>query len=165
MNLHYRMFVSTAAACLLLVGCDNKSELAPAVSSGPAAPSTNTAAATPAPATSNAPAPTAVKPAFATLVGKWQRVDGDYLLEIKSVESSGKLDAHYFNPKPINVSQAAALQKDGGTQVFIELRDVNYPGSTYTLAYDPKSDQMFGQYFQAAMKQTFDVTFERVKAP
>jgi hypothetical protein len=48
-------------------------------------------------------------------------------------------------------------------KVFIELRDVNYPGSTYTLAYDPVSDQLKGDYFQAALRQTFDVFFTRVK--
>jgi hypothetical protein len=40
---------------------------------------------------------------------------------------------------------------------------VNYPGSTYTLEHNPQSDQLFGQYFQAAMQQTFEVVFARVK--
>ncbi len=105
----------------------------------------------------------AIKPEFAKLPGKWHRTDGDYLVQIKSVDLSGRLDAAYFNPGPIHVSQAATLVKDGKAEVFIELRDVNYPGSTYTLIYDPKSDQLYGQYFQAALQQTFDVTFERVK--
>jgi len=33
--------------------------------------------------------------------------------------------------------------------VFIELRDVNYPGSTYSLTYEPASDQLKGIYYQA----------------
>ena len=47
--------------------------------------------------------------------------------------------------------------------VFIELRDVNYPGSNYHLTYDPKTDQMKGVYFQAVERQNFDVNFVRVK--
>jgi hypothetical protein len=45
----------------------------------------------------------------------------------------------------------------------VELRDANYPGCTYNLKYDPQTDQLFGQYFQAALQETFDVTFARVK--
>jgi hypothetical protein len=47
--------------------------------------------------------------------------------------------------------------------VYIELRDVNYPGSTYTLTHDPIKDQLAGSYFQAAVKQDFDVYFTRVE--
>ncbi len=100
---------------------------------------------------------------FAVLQGKWQRGDGDYLIEIRSADSGGKLDAGYFNPAPIKVSQAQASRKDERLQVFVELRDVNYPGSTYKLTYDAKTDQLFGEYFQAALKQTYDVAFRRVK--
>jgi hypothetical protein len=35
------------------------------------------------------------------------------------------------------------------TQVVVELRDVNYPGSTYTLTYDPGTDRLTGTYYQA----------------
>ena len=45
----------------------------------------------------------------------------------------------------------------------IELRDLNYPGSTYPLAYDPTNDLLQGDYFQAALKQTFDVFFTRAQ--
>ena len=48
-------------------------------------------------------------------------------------------------------------------KVFIELRDVNYPGSTYTLAYDVKTDRLVGRYFQAVAGETFDVYFVRLK--
>jgi hypothetical protein len=120
--------------------------------------------ATPSPVASNAPAAVVVATnEFAVLQGKWQRGDGDYLIEIKSTAVDGKLDARYFNPRPINVSQAQASRKDERLQVFVELRDVNYPGSTYKLTYDAKTDQLFGQYFQAAIKETFDVAFGRVK--
>jgi hypothetical protein len=118
----------------------------------------------PGPAVSNAPvAVVTATNEFAVLQGRWQRGDGDYLIEIRNVDAGGKLDAGYFNPAPIKVSQAQASRKAEGLQVFVELRDVNYPGSTYKLTYDAKSDQLFGEYFQATMKQTFDVAFGRVK--
>jgi hypothetical protein len=45
--------------------------------------------------------------------------------------------------------------------VFVELRDVNYPGSKYSLRYDPAADSLKGFYFQAIEKQTFPVEFIR----
>ena len=71
--------------------------------------------------------------------------------------------AGYFNPKSIYVAQAEASREGGVMKVFIELRDVNYPGSTYTLTYDPASDQLKGVYYQAVEKQRFSVAFVRMK--
>ena len=114
--------------------------------------------------TVNAPAPaSASTTAFTKLSGKWLRPDGGYVLEIRSVDPNGNMDAGYFNPRPIHVAKAVASQAGGIVKVFIELRDVNYPGSTYTLTYDPAKDQFTGDYFQAAIKQNFDVIFTRVK--
>jgi hypothetical protein len=42
------------------------------------------------------------------------------------------------------------------------LRDVHYPGSTYTLTYDPAHDQLKGVSYQAALQQRFDVVFVRM---
>jgi uncharacterized protein (DUF2147 family) len=110
-----------------------------------------------------APAATA-NSEFRRLLGKWQRPDGGYVIEIKGVDdSTGKLDAAYFNPQPINVSKAMATRDATSTRVFIELRGPNYPGSTYTLVYDPATDQLQGIYFQAAMQQQFEVIFQRLK--
>ena len=136
------------ALCGLLVSCGNKTETAPPQQ----APGTNAA-------TSAA----AASPELVKLVGKWERPDGGYILEIKSVDASGKLDTAYFNPDSIHVERAAAMRDKGTNKVFIELNDVNYPGCTYNLTHDPQSDQLYGQYFQAAMQQTFDVVFARVK--
>ena len=72
------------------------------------------------------------------------------------------MSAGYFNPRPINVSRAEALQEGQDVKVFLELQDVNYPGSIYHLTYDPKSDQLKGTYFQAALKQMFEVVFDRL---
>jgi hypothetical protein len=101
--------------------------------------------------------------AFAKLTGKWVRPDGGYVLEIRSVAPDGKLDAGYFNPKSIHVARAVATVAGERLKVFVELRDVNYPGSTYTLTYDPSQDQLTGDYFQAVARETYDVFFKRMK--
>ena len=100
---------------------------------------------------------------FDHLQGRWQRPDGGYVLEIKSIDADGKMAAAYFNPRPINVSQAEAALDGTTAKVFIELRDVNYPGATYHLTYDAEKDQLRGVYFQPALQQKFDVFFVRMK--
>ena len=97
------------------------------------------------------------------LVGRWERPDGGYLLEIKSIDGSGKVDAGYFNPNPINVGSARATEAQSGVQFVVELRDVNYPGSTYKLKYDPASDTLAGTYYQAVARETYDIFFNRMK--
>jgi uncharacterized protein (DUF2147 family) len=97
------------------------------------------------------------------LLGRWVRPDGGYVLELKGIGKDGSLKAAYFNPRPIHVSRAELSRKDGTLAVFVELRDVNYPGSTYSLHYDPKSDRLTGTYFQALQRQLFEVEFERTK--
>jgi hypothetical protein len=100
---------------------------------------------------------------FHLLQGRWQRPDGGYIVDIKGVDANGILDAAYFNPKPIHVAQARATQTNNSLRIFIELRDVNYPGSTYHLTYAPHNDRLEGIYFQAVLNQTFDVFFVRLK--
>jgi hypothetical protein len=102
-------------------------------------------------------------PELEKLMGRWVRTDGGYAIVIKSVDPSGKMDATYFNPNPINVSKADASVVGGALEIFIELRGVGYPGSTYTLTYVPISDRLTGVYFQAAIQQKFDVVFQRAK--
>jgi len=99
----------------------------------------------------------------ARLVGRWLRPDGGYILEIRSAAPDGKLDAAYFNPRPIHVARAEWKARDGKLSVFVELRDVNYPGSTYSLQFLDAKDQMAGTYFQAAQQMTFDVEFVRMR--
>jgi hypothetical protein len=103
------------------------------------------------------------KPDFQKLVGTWQRPDGGYIIAINSVDTTGKMDAAYFNPMPIGVSKAEASVEGQAMTVFIELQAPNYPGSTYTLEYEPASDQFRGIYYQALQKQSFEVAFERMK--
>ena len=97
------------------------------------------------------------------LIGRWVRTDGGYVIEIKNVDTEGKMEAFYYNPRPINVAVAKALWANNGSKVFIELQDVGYPGSTYSLDYDPFNDTLTGSYFQAVIKQGFDVVFTRIK--
>jgi hypothetical protein len=100
---------------------------------------------------------------FDKLNGRWLRPDGGYVLEIRSVDATGKIDAAYLNPNPISVSKAEATRDGSTVKVFVELRAPNYPGSTYTLTYDPQRDQLTGIYFQAVQQQNFDVSFVRMK--
>lgn len=140
--------LAVALAAGVLSGCGQKEAALPA------AP----------PATANSttqPAVAATHPEFQKLIGKWLRPDGGYILEIRSVTSDGKLEAGYFNPRPINVSKAQATREGDQTKVFVELRDVNYPGSTYTLLYVPQNDQLSGTYYQALQQQRFEVVFVR----
>lgn len=96
------------------------------------------------------------------LVGRWERPDGGYVLDIRTVRGDGGLEAAYLNPRPIRVSQAKYRAEDGELSVFVELRDVFYPGSTYRLRYEPKTDRLAGRYFQALQGQLFDVEFVRL---
>jgi hypothetical protein len=127
--------------------------------SSPATETQATNTAPPAPV----PAGTVARAQFQKLIGKWQRLDGDYVIEIKSVDADGKLDAAYFNPKPIHVARALAAMDGPSLKMFIELRDVNYPGSTYTLVYDSGGDYFTGIYYQALQQQSFEVNFARMK--
>ena len=99
---------------------------------------------------------------FQNLVGRWMRPDGGYIIEIRNVDSNGLMQAAYFNPRPIHVSQARLTFVNKKPQVFIELRDVGYPGATYTLIYHPKQDVLAGLYYQPTAGQSFEVIFVRM---
>jgi hypothetical protein len=100
---------------------------------------------------------------FGELNGRWLRLDGGYVLEIRAVDAGGTIDAAYFNPQPIHVARAEATRDGSTLKVFVELQAPNYPGSTYSLTYDPGSKQLAGTYFQAALQQRFDVVFVKMK--
>jgi hypothetical protein len=97
------------------------------------------------------------------VVGRWQRTDGGYILELRNPTFDGGLAATYFNPQPINVARSGWALKDGHLLVLVELRDKGYPGSTYTLAYQQDTDRLVGIYFQAAVQQQFEVVFQRIE--
>lgn len=98
----------------------------------------------------------------AQLVGRWHRPDGGYIIEIRDATADGKLNAAYFNPQPINVSRAEWKRDGAALDVFVELRDANYPGATYKLRYVPQADILVGEYFQPAYQQTYQIQFERL---
>jgi len=100
---------------------------------------------------------------YARLAGRWLRPDGGYVLELKDIGSNGRLKARYYNPKEINVAKAGWRRSSGILQVFVELRDVNYPGSTYTLVYSPDKDRLEGNYYQAQQGQKYAIGFIRIE--
>lgn len=84
------------------------------------------------------------------------------MLELSGIAAEGQLHAAYFNPQPIHVARAEWSRKDGRLNVFVELRDVNYPGSTYTLQYDPESNRLSGIYFQAVTRESYQIEFQKL---
>src|SRR5262249_38088077 len=56
---------------------------------------------------------------FSPLNGRWFRLDGGYVLEIRGVDASGKMDASYLNPRPINVAKAQATRDGSTLKVFV----------------------------------------------
>ena len=100
---------------------------------------------------------------FSPQVGRWQRTDGGYVIEIRRIDAEGKITAGYFNPRPINVSKAQASLQKGYIKVEMELRDIGYPGSRYTLIYDQPKDRLIGFYYHAVSGQNFEVVFVRMK--
>ncbi len=95
------------------------------------------------------------------LAGHWVRPDGGYVLTLSDIKKDGGLKATYSNPRPIKVFHAKWSRKEGKLHVFVELRDVNYPGSKYHVQYDPASDRLRGTYFQAVEQQTYSIEFVR----
>lgn len=100
---------------------------------------------------------------FQPLMGRWQRTDGGYVIEIRSIAPDGKISAGYFNPRPIHVEKAQASKSKDHIKVEITLRDVGYPGSAYTLMFVSEKDVLLGYYYHAVSRQYFDVLFVRMK--
>ena len=95
------------------------------------------------------------------LEGAWVRPDGGYLILIKKVGANGQLDASYFNPKPLPFAKAQATRDGATVHLAFELQAGGYSGSTYDLVYEPANDRLKGIYYQAVMKQKFEVYFTR----
>lgn len=106
-------------------------------------------------------APGPAKAGLDALTGAWKRTDGNYIILIRDVGKSGELTASYFNPNPLPFAKAQATETGGTLRADFELQAGGYGGSTYTLRYDPASDRLVGEYFQAVAKQTFEVAFVR----
>jgi hypothetical protein len=98
---------------------------------------------------------------FDVLKGSWVRPDGGYTIVIKGVSATGQLEAMYFNPNVLPFAKAQAAKEGGVLRVSFELRAGGYDGSTYELTYDSANDRLKGIYYQAVVKQKFDVYFVR----
>jgi hypothetical protein len=107
-------------------------------------------------------APVQLTGAFEKVKGKWMRSDGGYSLEFKGLKPDNELEAAYFNPGPIHVGKAKISEERGFIKVFVELQDVNYPGSRYTLFFDAEKNRLVGSYFQATQQVTYEVSFEKM---
>jgi hypothetical protein len=95
------------------------------------------------------------------LKGAWVRPDGGYTIVITSVGTNGQLEAMYFNPNQLPFAKAQASWEGPSLRVHFELQAGGYAGSTYDLLYDPASDRLRGTYYQAVVKQKFEVYFAR----
>jgi uncharacterized protein (DUF2147 family) len=114
-------------------------------------------------ATAQGPGP-AAKDGFDALKGDWVRPDGGYVISIKAVGADDALDATYFNPNRLPFAKARAMRDGATLRASFELQAGGYYGSTYELVYDPASDRLKGVYYQAVVKQKFDVQFLRKSA-
>jgi hypothetical protein len=97
-----------------------------------------------------------------TLVGRWLRPDGNYVIQINTIKEDKKVEAQYFNPNPINIARAEIIP-DSDLRIFIEFDDRGYEGSSYDLKYDPQNDALIGTYFQATYGQTYQIGFVRIE--
>ena len=95
------------------------------------------------------------------LIGRWNRTDGNYTIEISPIKNSKTVRAAYYNPKPIHIFQTKITSQNEAIKIFIKLQDEGYPGSTYTLHYLPSDDILKGNYFHAGLQQQFPVLFNR----
>lgn len=95
------------------------------------------------------------------LEDRWVRENGGYVLILQDIKADGSMKAFYLNPRSINVHEATWKFEDDRVILYVELRDVNYPGSNYSLMYRAANDVLWGSYFQAVQKQTMDVKFVR----
>jgi hypothetical protein len=106
--------------------------------------------------------PEAAEVSIDTLIGRWLRPDGNYVIQINAINTDNKIDAEYFNPRPINIARAEIIADDK-FRIFIEFDDRGYEGSSYDLIYDPVNDALTGKYFQATYGQSYQIGFIRLK--
>ena len=98
---------------------------------------------------------------FNNILGEWIRMDGGYTIKINHILADGTVQAAYFNPASIHVSESRISMWKGMVRLFVKLQDQGYPGSTYTLFYYTEKDALAGFYYQAELNKTFEVVFLR----
>jgi hypothetical protein len=156
--------ILVGVAVIIIISRKNKNEpdeVAPQPRADTAAQSV--AAPPVADATAESIAPLDLEKVLKKLEGKWQRTDGGYVIEFENPAPDGKIEAGYFNPKPIHVGRSGWQYSAGKIIVAVELQDENYPGSLYTLQFFPRENLLAGTYFQAVEKVNYDVEFTRMK--
>ncbi len=114
--------------------------------------------------TGQAQNPGIYSPELLAMQGRWVRTDAPYVIELRQNQSD-KLQASYFNPRPIHVEKTETAKKDGLQYVMIKLQDVNYEGSVYLLNYDREQDALHGIYLHGGSGQRFQVSFSRQTSP
>jgi hypothetical protein len=147
--------IGVAVVALALAVASWRTSPLPAPSSPP---DREPAAAPPPPATATA---SETPGHFRPLLGEWERPDGGYVLVVQGIRADGQAAVAYQNPRPIRVARAEARREGDLVGLFVEFDDVNYQGSTYTLAFDARGDQLRGIYYQAPMRQQYEVAFVR----
>jgi hypothetical protein len=98
---------------------------------------------------------------FNNILGEWVRIDGGYVIHVNDIRPDSTVQAAYFNPSSIHVSESRVSMWKGLVRLFVKLQDQGYPGSTYTLFYHTEKDALAGFYYQAELKKTFEVVFVR----
>jgi hypothetical protein len=96
---------------------------------------------------------------FNNILGEWVRMDGGYVIKVNNIRPDGTVQAAYFNPASIHVSESRVSMWKGLVRLFVKLEDKGYPGSTYTLFYHTEKGALAGFYYQAELDQTFEVVF------
>lgn len=96
------------------------------------------------------------------LTGKWLRDDGNYTLEIKSVNENGTLNVAYFNPKPTELGRTEWMMYKNKLHVLVELKGP-YVLSNYQLVYDEETKRLSGTFFQAVEQETYSIYFDKVE--
>lgn len=97
------------------------------------------------------------------LAGNWIRTDRPHKLNLIEFAGDGTLKAEYLNPKPAHIGKASWLDDNSFLNIYLELRDEKFPGSTYTLFYIPNKDLLVGKFFHAKDGATYNVGFKREK--
>ena len=97
------------------------------------------------------------------LLGRWQRQDGGDVIEISRINADGTVQSAYYNPRPVRVAKAHLAVKESTVTIFIELKDADVSGATYSLIYDRQKDALNGVYHQSASDHRLDVSFRRIK--
>ena len=97
----------------------------------------------------------------AQIIGEWLRPDGNYVLILEKFNPDSTVSARYLNPRPIHIAETRWKTQDGYVYFYIKFDDEGYPGSYYSLGYLPEEDKLYGLYYQATMRQEYEVEFVR----